>query len=283
MPSKATFAFARLKDGSTYAAQSSWQGLALAFGGLDPAKTAAAAARLNRPELTTDWGARLFATDSPYYDPLSYNDGSVWPFVTGFAILGEYANHQPVGGLHHLYGVAVTTGLSAAGFIPEYMSGERAQSLPHTVPHQLFSSSAVINPLVSGMLGLDGNALDATLTASPHIPQGWTVQFDNYRVGHSTVSGTIARSLHETRVTLSIAGTPLTVDVSPAFAPGTELEHVELNGTQATPRLSATSSDMHISLHASSGSSVEARFLVDEPPDPAPAFVNPQPGDPAKK
>ena len=76
-----------------YEAQSAWQGLALAFGGLEPAKAAKAAAHLGRPELTTNWGARLFATDSPNYDPLSYNDGSVWPFVTGFATLAEFRNH----------------------------------------------------------------------------------------------------------------------------------------------------------------------------------------------
>ncbi|HEY3741460.1 MAG TPA: hypothetical protein VGL53_16525, partial [Bryobacteraceae bacterium] len=147
-PDAKMLTFARLKDGTMYDAQSSWQGIALAYGGLDAEKSAKAAAYLARPELTTAWGARLFATDSPNYDPLSYNDGSVWPFVTGFAVLGEFRNHQAAGGLRHLYGTASMTGLAAAGFIPEYMSGERAQALPAAVPHQLFSSSAVINPLV---------------------------------------------------------------------------------------------------------------------------------------
>jgi len=111
-------------------------------------------------------------------------------------------------------------GLSAAGFIAEYMSGERAQSLPHTVPHQLFSSSAVINPLVTGMLGMEGDALEGTLMVRPHIPQEWKVEFDNYRVGESNVSGTIARVRGETRVSLSITGKQLRVTFSPAFAAG---------------------------------------------------------------
>jgi cellobiose phosphorylase len=74
------------------------------------------------------------------------------------------------------------------------------------VPHQLFSSSAVIDPMISGMLGLDGDALEAALTVRPHIPQDWTVQFDNYRLGQSNVSGTITRSRDETRISLSISG-----------------------------------------------------------------------------
>ena len=279
---KSTFAFARLTDGSLYDAQSSWQGLALAYGGLDPAKAAAAAAHLSRKELTTDWGARLFATDSPYYDPLSYNDGSVWPFVTGFATLAEYFHHQPAGGLRHLYGVAAMNGLTSAGFIPEYMSGERAQSLPHTVPHQLFSSSAVINPMVSGMLGLDGDALEATLTVRPHIPQDWTVQFDNYRVGQSNVSGTIARSRGETRISLSISGHQLRVVFSPAFAAGAKTPRVEVNGAQVVPQVLETAADVHVTVRTETLSRVDTVFKVDEPSEPAPNLANPQPGDPPR-
>jgi len=277
----ATLAFARLKDGSLYSAQSAWQGLALAFGGLDPHQSAAAAARLNRPELTTNWGARLFATDSPYYDPLSYNDGSVWPFVTGFAILAEYSNHQPIGALHHLHGIASANGLTAAGFIPEYMSGERAQALPHAVPHQLFSSSAVINPAVSGMLGLDGDALNRTLTVSPHIPQTWTVQFDNYRVGQSSVSGTITRARGELRISLSISGPALQINLSPAFAPGASNLAAALNGATVSSEVESNGADIHAKLRTATLSRVDAVFRADEPAEPAPILVKPEPGDPA--
>ena len=248
--SKETLAFARLTDGSMYPAQSAWQGFALAFGGLDPAKAARAAAHLARPELTTPWGARLFATDSPNYDPLSYNDGSVWPFVTGFAILGEYRNHQAAAALQLLHGIAAMNGLSAAGFIPEYLSGERAQALPHAVPHQLFSSSAVINPLVSGMLGLDGDAAAHTLLVAPQIPQGWSVRFENYRVGGSTVSGSIVHTRGEARLSLKIAGEPLAV----------------------------TFVHLHKVVHLAPAPVVDARIAAEEPAEPAPVFVNPEPG-----
>ncbi len=248
--SKETLAFARLTDGSMYPAQSAWQGFALAFGGLDPGKAARAAAHLARPELTTPWGARLFATDSPNYDPLSYNDGSVWPFVTGFAILGEYRNHQAAAALQLLHGIAAMNGLSAAGLIPEYLSGERAQALPHAVPHQLFSSSAVINPLVSGMLGLDGDAAAHTLLVAPQIPQGWTVRFENYRVGGSTVSGSIMHTRGEARLSLKIAGEPLAVT----------FEH------------------LHKVVHLAPAPVIDARIEAEEPAEPAPVFVNLEPG-----
>lgn len=279
--SKGTFAFARLTDGTLYAAQSAWQGLALAFGGLDPAKAAKAAAHLSRPELTTDWGARLFATDSPNYDPLSYNDGSVWPFVTGFAVLAEYGNHQAAGGLRHLHGTAAMTGLTAAGFIPEYLSGERAQALPHAVPHQLFSSSAVVNPLVSGMLGLEGDAIHRTLAIRPHLPQTWSVEFANYRVGRTIVSGAIRRSKGEARVSLTISGGSLDVTISPAFAPGATMISAEVNGTKAAATPEATSGDTHVTIRTGAVEAVEAIIRVNENAEAPPVLELPMPGDPA--
>lgn len=278
---KETLAFARLRDGSMYEAQSAWQGLALAFGGLDPAKAARAAAHLARPELTTGWGARLFATDSPNYDPLSYNDGSVWPFVTGFAALGEFRNHQAAGGLRHLYGTAAMTGLDGAGFVPEYMSGERAQVLPRAVPHQLFSSSAVINPMISGMLGLDGDGIRKTLTIAPHVPQNWSFEFEHYRVGGSVVAGTIQRARGEFRMTLTITGEPLEVTLSPAFTRGAKLLGAELNGARAAGAAEQTNGDAHVTLHTAPVSRVDAVIKVDEAAEPAPVLVKPSPGDPA--
>jgi glycogen debranching enzyme len=276
---KDTFAFARLTDGSMYEAQSAWQGLALALGGLDAAKAARAAARLGRTELTTPWGARLFATDSPNYDPLSYNDGSVWPFVTAFDILAEYAHHQPEAALRHLHGTAALTGLTGAGFIPEYMSGERAQALPHAVPHQLFSSSSVIYTTVSGMLGLEGNALERRLSFSPHVPQNWTVRFSGYRVGGSTVSGSIVRARGEARISLLITGGPLQVEVSPAFARGAKLREAEVNGSHATAQFDSTAGDTHASIRAGATQHLEAVIRVDEPVEPPAVFPEARPRD----
>ncbi len=233
---KGFLAFGRMTGGSTYDAQSSWQAFALGHGGLTGPQAARAAASLNRPELSTDWGARLFATDSPSYDPLSYNDGSVWPFVNGFVTLAEYRHHRAEAALQHLHAAAALTGLPGAGFIPEYMSGDRAQQLPRAVPHQLFSSSAVLNPLVSGMLGLEGDGLNRTLSFTPHLPAYWNrASFEGYRVGASSVSGVIERSAGSMRVRLKIDGEPLRILLSPAFPAGSEVEapgcRVERTGT----------------------------------------------------
>jgi hypothetical protein len=213
--------FGKLTDGTFYPALTPWQAMALAYGGLDPEIARGATQSLSRPEVATPWGTRLFATNSPNYDPLSYNDGSVWPFVTGFAITAQFRNGAPREGLRQLYGLAAMTGLSGAGYLTEYLSGERAQALPRSVPHQLFSSAAVVHPLVSGLLGLEGDAIAGTLLFRPAIPLAWErVSFSNYRVGRSTVAGEIRCVNKEYRVSLRISGPPLQVAMDPQFPAG---------------------------------------------------------------
>lgn len=280
--SKKTFAFARLTDGSMYDAQSAWQGFALAFGGLDPTNAAAAAANLGRPQTATPWGLRLFANDSPYYDPLSYNDGSVWPFVTGFATLGEYRNHQPAVALQNLHGMAAMTGLTGAGFIPEYMSGERAQALPRAVPHQLFSSSAVVDSTVLGLLGLEGDAVNHSLRITPHIPQGWTVRFENYRVGKSEVSGEIERAQGSARLSLTMNGEPLQLDLSPGFARGAKLLGATVNGAAVAPRIESNGSDVHLAFAVRDAMHVDIRVKLEEAAEAPPALASPVVGQAAR-
>jgi glycogen debranching enzyme len=245
VPGKGWLSFGRLTDGSMYEAQSSWQALALAYGGLDAEAASTAAASLIRPELTTGWGTRLFATDSPNYDPLGYNDGSVWPFVTGFVISAEFRHHQAEAGLRHLYGVAGTTGWPGAGYVAEYMSGDRAQVLPRAVPHQLFSSSSIVRGAVSGLLGLEGDAPKRTVRVAPHIPAEWgLVRFSNYRVGESVVSGEIENGETFTRVKVTVTGPPLDIVVSPAFPSGTKLN--ELRGNDLNPQAMESGLDVHM-------------------------------------
>jgi hypothetical protein len=162
------------------------------------------------------------------------------------------------------------------------MSGERVQALPYAVPHQLFSSSAVINPMVSGMLGLDGDAVHRTLTVAPHIPQNWSVEFERYRVGHSTISGAIARARGEVRVSLRISGDPLQVTISPAVAAGAKLIGAELNGSPAATTIEVTPGDVHVNVRTAAVSLAEAVIRVTEAVEATPVLTKPAPGDPAR-
>ncbi len=276
VPQKGFLAFGRMEGGSTYDALSSWQAFALGHGGLTGPEAFRAAGSLNRPELSTDWGTRLFATDSPSYDPLSYNDGSVWPFVNGFVTLAEYIHHRPEAAFQHLHAVAAMTGLPGAGFIPEYMSGDRAQQLPRAVPHQLFSSSAVINPLVSGMLGLSADAFTRTLTFAPHLPPSWgRVSFERYRAGTSTVSGIVERNSGTMRIRLKIEGEPLKIVLSPAFPAGSE---VKATGA----RIERTGTDVHAVNEFAAARDIDVSYNVREGVAWIPDIPDVHAGDPSR-
>jgi glycogen debranching enzyme len=263
-------AFGRLQDGSMYEAQSGWQSLALAYGGLDRKRAEAAAAALSRRELSTLWGIRLFATDSPYYDPLGYNDGSVWPFVTGFATMAEFRYHHAEAGLKRLTGIAAMTGLSGAGFLTENFSGDRPHPLPRSVPHQLFSSSAVLHPLVSGLLGLDGDGIKRTLRIAPHIPMSWkSTKFENYRVGESLVSGEITNEPGETRIRVEVRGPALDLTLAPAFPIGARL--LGIKGNDVVPMAApADTPDLHLPVGLRAVQSADVTWQVASPPSPAP-------------
>ena len=272
--------FARLNDGSSYEALSSWQAIAVDQGGLPEKIAGRAASAFNGPELSTDWGTRLFATDSPFYDPLSYNDGSVWPFVTGFVTLAEFRHHRAMAALQHLYGVASLTGWLEAGDIPEYLSGDRAQALPHAVPHQLFSSGAAVHPLVSGLLGLQGDAIAGELRFAPHLPSSWRhTHFERYGVGGSEVAGEVERAMGMLRVHLTIKGKPLALHIQPAFPAGTIVQSVELNGKPAVARTEDFGADVHASLDCGAVAEADALFRVVEGVEVLPPLRAPEPGD----
>jgi hypothetical protein len=280
LDAKGFLPFGRLTDGSSYEALSSWQAIAVARGGLPPDKAMRAAGAFNRPELSTDWGTRLFATDSPYYDPLSYNDGSVWPFVTGFVTLAEFEQHRQQAGLQHLHGVASLTGFSEAHTIPEYLSGDRAQPLPHAVPHQLFSSGAVVHPLVSGLLGLEGDAAAGTLRFTPHLPAFWKrTRFERYRVGDSEVAGEVTREMGMLRVHLRIEGKPLALRIAPALPPGSAVRSAELNGKAAAARIEDNGADLHAVVETGPAAEAEVVYRIAEGVELMPDLREPQPGD----
>ncbi len=188
VPGPGVFAFAELRDGTRYEANSAWQGMLVSEGGIRADLARRAAASMASPKLMTPWGARLFATDSPYYNPLGYNDGSVWPFVTSQVLLALFRHGQAPAALVALDGMRQAAGLAGAGFLAEYFSGDRLAPGPRAVPHQLFSSIALIHPVFAGLLGLTPDAMAARLEVAPQLPCGSApVLLRGYKVGDASV------------------------------------------------------------------------------------------------
>lgn len=174
--SEAGIAFAIRKQGRPQPEVTVWPALGLWLGGFEEERTGVRRAldALAGSGLGTDWGARMLSRESALYDPRSYNNGAVWPFLTGFAALALYANDRPHAAFSYLEATMELGSLGARGYLPELVSGDRSRSLDAAVPHQLFSTAGLVSPLLRGLVGFSEGKL------APRIPAGW----DRLRVDH---------------------------------------------------------------------------------------------------
>jgi len=148
--------YAVMKDGKGHAEQTVWPAFGIWRGVFDTNRPAVEGMldELARAGIGADWGARMLSRESKLYEPLGYNTGAAWPFLTGFAGLAEYVARRGPVGWQYLDGTADLTFLEARGYIPELLSGDRARSIDAAVPHQLFATTGFASMLLRGMLGL---------------------------------------------------------------------------------------------------------------------------------
>jgi glycogen debranching enzyme len=194
MPTLGQYAFALLEDGSVNPSVTAWAATAMAFGVLDEAKGAQMATKIASSDVMTDWGARPLGAASPLFDPLHYNNGAVWPFVTGFTALAQYSYHNANAGKFALDAIARTGFDFARGRNPEVLSGRLYKPLDTAVPQQFFATSMVLTPLIRGLFGIDVDAPRRKVRIAPHLPLDWdTVSVYGVPVGTDRLSFTIMR------------------------------------------------------------------------------------------
>jgi hypothetical protein len=209
-------AFGILRSGHTNNTLTVWPATAAAFGALESARARATLARLSSDAVSADWGARMLSTASPLYDPMHYNMGAVWPFVTGFVIWGQYNYGRPWAGYPLLDALKQLTFDWAPGRHPELLSGRFYRPLDTAVPHQFFATSMLVSPLAYGLLGWEPDAPRQRATLAPQLPPFWDrVRVERLRVGRARVNGVLEQG--RGRITARLSATGGSVDV--VFAP----------------------------------------------------------------
>jgi glycogen debranching enzyme len=226
MPKLGQYAFALLEDGSVNENLTAWPATAMAFDVFDREHGAEMAARLASSAIMTDWGARPLAATSTLFDPLHYNNGAVWPFVTGWVSLAQYRYHNPIAGKFALDAIARTGFDEARGRNPEVISGRLYKPLDTAVPQQFFATSMVLTPLIRGLLGLDIDAPAHRVAIAPHLPPDWdSVRVQNIPVGREQIDVALRRSAGRlvadvTRRRGMAGAPPLDIVFSPALPLG---------------------------------------------------------------
>jgi glycogen debranching enzyme len=243
LPAKRQYAFALLEQGQINESLTSWPATAMSFDVFDPLHGADMSERLASSEIMTDWGARPLASSSPLFDPLHYNNGAVWPFVTGWVSLGEYRYHNAPAGKFALDAIARTTFDESRGRNPEVISGRVYKPLDTAVPQQFFATSMVLTPLIRGLLGIDVDAPAHRLMLAPHLPPDWdSVRVDNVPFGSAVVDVTIRRTASGLTARVVRRGglsSPIDVTFSPALP---------LGSTSSAP-MTTTPGDVHATAH----------------------------------
>ena len=225
MPKLGQYAFALLQDGSVNDNLTAWPATAMAFDTFDREHGAQMAARLASSEIMTDWGARPLAASSKLFDPLHYNNGAVWPFVTGWVSLAAYRYHNPLAGKFALDAIARTGFDESRGRNPEVISGRLYKPLDTAVPQQFFATSMVLTPLIRGLLGLDVDAPAHKLTLAPHLPPDWdSLRVEHVPIGRRSIDISLRRTSGHLVAELASSGpgdaAPIDVVFSPALPLG---------------------------------------------------------------
>jgi glycogen debranching enzyme len=217
-------------DGTYHSGESILPSIPMYFGLIDDDKTRRMLEAWSTNDFSSDWGLRMLRQSSPLFHPRGYHSGSVWPLYTGWVALAEYRHGRHLQGFGHIMQNLDIYRDFALGYLEEVLNGESYQ--PSGVcPHQCWSQTMVLQPLIEGMLGLEADAMEKKLLFAPSIPFGWDkTEIQNIRMGNNLLACSMERGTETTVYSFENRGDAVTIDFRPLFMPGTEILSLEADG-----------------------------------------------------
>ena len=217
------------------------------FGSLPDARAHAVVERLASASFLTDWGQRNMSLEDPRYQEGDYLVGSVWPFLTAGPMLADFRYHNATQGFLTWMAMVGLGMFNARGAMPEVLSGASYRLLDNSVPHQMFSESAVIPGFVNGVLGLDPDVPQRALRIAAHLPPGWPqCSIRQFPFGPEKLDLIMRQRPGILSADLQFSGAlPVTLDFSPALPAGSEILSIEQDGKPVAYRAEVHASDVH--------------------------------------
>jgi glycogen debranching enzyme len=214
-----------------------WCAVPLMWGIGRPERAGWTLEKMNTSDLTTAWGVRILTRKSPLYEPLNYNYGAVWPFLTGYVASALFQHGQALQG----YGLVLANAKhlfdNSLGGATELFSGG-LNVWPHeAVARQGFSTGGFVLPFVRGLFGLGGDAIKKQIVFRPQFPADWPeVTIGKFRLGQETFDFHYKRD--DTKVLFEVVSRPgnlFRLHLSPAFGLGTKIRRAMINGRPVEP------------------------------------------------
>jgi hypothetical protein len=226
------YSYAFNKGGRLVQELTPWSAVGLAWGLGAAERGSETLAKMNAPDMATDWGVRMLSARSPLFEPLNYNYGAVWPFLNGWVATALFKYGFVAQGFQVLRADARHAFDNALGLATELYSGALDVWPQEGVPHQGFSTTGVVLPFVRGLLGLEKDVIAKRIRFGPALPADWPrLTVLNGQAGAGTFSLDYERRSENVRLRIRSAGmTGFKMVFSPAFGPGTRIRTARLNG-----------------------------------------------------
>ncbi len=165
-----------------------WPSIPMRFSVVEKSRGELASKKIASPFISTDWGVRFLSSESKYYAPLSYNNGAVWPFLTGFASLALYRYGNPYHGYSLLAQNLNIIKDFDYSYATELLSGNSYIPLNQSVNNQIWSYGTTLSAFVEGMLGFSPDAVKRLINFTPKIPLSLKLlKVKNLKVGKGIV------------------------------------------------------------------------------------------------
>ena len=154
------------------AAQVLWTGIAA------PKHAVRIAARMMEPDMFSGWGVRTLSADHAAFDPLAYQQGSVWAFDNALIVSGLRRYGEDAAALRVVAATLDVTGGFRQRRLPEFVAGTQREfgagptRTPRADPMQAWSAAAAPFMLTE-LLGLSADGFARRLTVRrPLLPDG---------------------------------------------------------------------------------------------------------------
>ena len=161
--------------------------VALMYGHVPNQQAQQALARIEKGDMTTDWGVRTLSSEDPNYNPEVYHSGVVWPLVTGWTAFAEYSYNRPGKGFMYLKSMARRI-LEEGGMYAEAYRGDKP--IPHiSCILQAWSMSTFLWSTIEGLFGIEANSLKQEVIIHPQFPKDWEwAEIKNIHVGKARIN-----------------------------------------------------------------------------------------------
>jgi glycogen debranching enzyme len=180
--SEGYFYHRKLPDGTFGIEKTVMGSIPLLFGQVNGTSAQRELEIINSPEITTPWGCRIVSDKDSGYNATGYHEGSVWPLFTGWAALANFRYGDYADGMSLMKKNLMLFDDFGLGYAPEVINGDVLELIG--CPHQGWSSSMAVLPVLKGMAGINVDERNRTIDMHPYLPKDWNyLRIRNIRCG----------------------------------------------------------------------------------------------------